>query len=336
MFSLLHAQSADELWLKAADWFRPDGMACRQSGRGGDTLEVLHAALSLDDPRQRWVGVREPAMSPAFAIAEVVWILAGRNDSAFLNYFNQRLPDFAGTGDTYHGAYGFRLRNAFGVDQLKRAAAALRGQTHSRQVVLQIWDSQRDLPFPDGKPVNRDIPCNVISMLKVRSGRLEWTQVMRSNDLFLGLPHNIVQFTTLQEVLAGWIGVDVGGYHHLSDSLHLYEHDDYILEHAKGEPCPRNEDRLNLPEQESEAAVQALSNMAEQIIQPAVLSGEVIRTLVCAKLPQGFRNLLAILTAEGCRRRGQLEDANRAIAECQNSCLLFLWDRWMKRKARQN
>lgn len=332
MFTLLHAQSADDLWLKAADWFRTDGLACRQTGRGGETNEVLHAALSLENPRQRWVGVREPAMNPAFAIAEVVWILAGRNDSVFLNYFNPRLPQFAGDGDTYHGAYGFRLRNAFGVDQLKRAAAALRGESHSRQVVLQIWDGQRDLPLPSGKPVDRDIPCNIVSMLKVRANRLEWTQVMRSNDLFLGLPHNIVQFTTLQEVLAGWIGVEMGGYHHLSDSLHLYEHDDYILKKANNTRCPRNEDHLSLPEEESETAIQTLSETAERIIQPAVPSGELLRVLTYTKLPQGFRNLLAILTAEGCRRRGKLEDANRAVAECQNYCLLFLWDRWVRRK----
>lgn len=45
---------------------------------------------------------------------------------------------------------------------------------------------------------------------------------MRSNDVHRGLPYNVVQFTTLQEVMAGWLGLEVGGYHHWSDSLHLY------------------------------------------------------------------------------------------------------------------
>ena len=80
-----------------------------------------------------------------------------------------------------------------------------------------------DFPSDNGLPVADDIPCNICSMLKVRNGRLEWSQIMRSNDIFLGLPHNFVQFMTLQEVLAGWIGIEPGTYTHFADSLHLYE-----------------------------------------------------------------------------------------------------------------
>mgnify|MGYP001616510912 FL=1 len=48
----------------------------------------------------------------------------------------------------------------------------------------------------------------------------------RSNDFILGLTYtNIVQFTTLQEVLASALGVDIGPYTHISTSLHLYEDD---------------------------------------------------------------------------------------------------------------
>ena len=87
----------------------------------------------------------------AFALAEVVWIMRGRNDSAFLNYFNRQLPLRAGHGATYNGAYGQRLRAAFGFDQLERAYLALRHNPNSRQVVLQIWNPQRDLPDQTGR-----------------------------------------------------------------------------------------------------------------------------------------------------------------------------------------
>lgn len=62
-------------------------------------------------------------------------------------------------------------------------------------------------------------------MFNIRDGRLDWTQIIRSNDIFLGLPHNLVQFTTLHEVMAGWLGVQMGSYNQLSNSLHLYEKD---------------------------------------------------------------------------------------------------------------
>ena len=35
---------------------------------------------------------------------------------------------------------------------------------------------------------------------KVRQGKLEWSQIMRSNDVLLGMPYNFIQFTGLQEI----------------------------------------------------------------------------------------------------------------------------------------
>lgn len=46
--------------------------------------------------------------------------------------------------------------------------------------------------------------------------------VMRSNDVFLGLPHDIFCFTMLQEMLARTLGMELGVYKHAVGSLHLY------------------------------------------------------------------------------------------------------------------
>ena len=63
-----------------------------QPSRGGGTKEILHAAITINDPRQRWVSSRQSPLNVAFAIAEVVWIMTGRNDLAFLKAWNSRLP----------------------------------------------------------------------------------------------------------------------------------------------------------------------------------------------------------------------------------------------------
>src|SRR5437879_1150771 len=118
-------------------------------------------------------------MNIAFALEEVVWIMAGRNDSSFLNYYNTELPKYCGNGPIYHGAYGHRLRKRFGIDQVVRAYEALRRNPDSRQVVIQIWDSIVDLPAADGKPSSEDIPCNIVAMLKVRDKQLGPTQGSR-------------------------------------------------------------------------------------------------------------------------------------------------------------
>src|SRR5262245_51748089 len=110
MFRVFEGQTADEVWQKIAATLNSGGNSDEQPSRAGPTREILHAAISIADPRQRWVMSRRPPINPAFAIAEVVWIMTGRNDAAFLNYFNRALPKFAGECPAYHGAYGYRIR----------------------------------------------------------------------------------------------------------------------------------------------------------------------------------------------------------------------------------
>ena len=135
------AASADEAWLLAVDAIKDGTGVLRQNGRGGYTSELLHVTIHVHDSRQRWVVSRIPALSVAFAVVEVIGILNGRRDSAYLNFFNPLLPNFAGTGAEYHGAYGFRLRSSVGFDQLERASNALKANGDGRQIVLQIWDA---------------------------------------------------------------------------------------------------------------------------------------------------------------------------------------------------
>lgn len=274
-------------------------------------------------------------MNPAFALAEIVWILNGRNDSAFLNFFNSRLPEYAGRGPTYHGAYGHRLRTPGSLDQLRRASAALRARPDTRQVVLQIWNSRLDLPRRDGAPVAKDIPCNICSMLKVREGVLEWMQIIRSNDVFLGLPHNIVQFTTLQEVIAGWIGVKPGAYHQLSDSLHAYVQD---LRSLQGGPkvthrC-RNEDALALPERESLRVFRELARRVDKLTTGLLKERSLRRLAEWPTVPLGYQNMVRVLVAEAARRRPLQTVADDIMTDCSNPVYVALWNNWLARLRR--
>ena len=46
---------------------------------------------------------------------------------------------------------------------------------------------------------------------------------MRSNDVFLGLSHDIFAFTMLQEMIAKKLNIELGKYRHSVGSLHLYD-----------------------------------------------------------------------------------------------------------------
>ena len=121
MITVFQDATADKVWQKAATSFRNGNIGRNQASRAGNTNEIIHAAFTIEDPRQRWVISRFPAINPAFAIAEVVWIFLGREDAHFLRYWNKQLDRYAGLGSKYYGAYGNRLRNHFKIDQIDRA-----------------------------------------------------------------------------------------------------------------------------------------------------------------------------------------------------------------------
>jgi len=325
------AESADEVWRLAAHSLLALTEDYYQPSRLGPMREMLNSNFAIHDPRQRWVFSREPAINPAFAIAEVVWILRGRKDSAFLNFWNPALPKFAGQGDYYHGAYGHRLKYNLGFDQLERAYQVLSENPDSRQVVLQIWDGQIDFPHSNAAPVAADIPCNICSLLNIRNGRLEWTQIMRSNDLFLGTPHNFVQFTSLQEVLAGWLGVKIGSYIQLSNSLHCYEHDVENFQISEVKKVVTNTDDLSLPKEEADEALLVVEKSMDRCREADLKVEEFSRLLNCENIPEGYRNMFLIVAADSARRRGWNDQVQEAISNCTNRCLVAAWSNWSER-----
>ena len=179
MISTYSGPTADSVWRQMADDFRKSRGAHIQESRGGTTNEILHAAISIEDPRQRWVTSRKPPLNIAFALAEVVWIMTGRNDLEFLRYWNNQLVNYVGSAPDLHGSYGHRLRVHQGTDQMKRVYETLCHNPDTRQAVLQIWDSKLDLPQEDGMPSSPHIPCNVVAIQRLcassaRSSRFVW------------------------------------------------------------------------------------------------------------------------------------------------------------------
>lgn len=329
---LFRGSTADDVWRQAYGALTEAAVrSTPQPSRAGDTFELLHAVLEIDDPRQRWILSRRPAINPAFAIAECVWILSGSNDAGVLNYWFPGLPEFRGKSPEYSGAYGYRLRKHFGIDQVHRACEALAADPASRQVVLQLWDGPSDLPLADGRPRCADVPCNVVSLLKVRDGRLEWTQVMRSNDVHRGLPYDLVHFTVLQEVMAGWLGLEVGGYHHWSDSLHVYLNDRARFSCGEVPTLGPNTDSLAISHALGDALIADLYRRMVELTAPEVTENQLAELIALPDAPVGYQNLFRVLGAESARRRGRQDQAQAIMASCSNPQLWQAWSAWWAR-----
>lgn len=330
MIKIFDGETADEVWTKSASELFSYKSTASQMGRGGVTEEILQAVYTIQNPRQRWVLSRQPSLNPAFAIAEVIWILSGRNDASFLTFWNTSLGKYSGNAEYYHGAYGYRLRKSHGLDQLERAYLSLQNNPNSRQTVLQIWHPAADFPQIDGSPANPDIPCNICALLKIRNDKLEWTQILRSNDVIRGVPYNFVQFTSIQEVLAGWLGVDVGSYNHLSDSLHLYQKDQdkFCINNVKD---IANSDSLCLPKNESDIALADVNNRTDILIDSNLSRVDLLTLVKDNDLHTAYYNLFLILAAETARRRGWIGDIDAIISKCSNLLLIHIWNKWFER-----
>lgn len=192
-----------------------------QNSQHGDTLEMPSpASICYLNPRERILFDKDRASNPFLNLFEALWILAGRNDVGFLSRLVERMGNYSDNGETYYGAYGYRMRNDEqnrNCDQIEEAIRRLTKNPNDRQVVLTIR-TPNDM-FYYGK----DQPCNMQVACKIRNGSLNIHVFNRSNDFIWGMTGtNVVQFSMLQEYLAGRIGVAVGTYHQTTDSMHVY------------------------------------------------------------------------------------------------------------------
>jgi thymidylate synthase len=331
MISLWADDDANEVWFQLAREFARRTDLVPQQSRCGDVFELMHTCITIRDPRKRWIVARQPAINPAFAIAEVVSLMTGRNDAQFLNFWNSELPKYSGICDNYLGAYGYRLHSHFGFDQIRRAVDALAANPNSRQVVLQLWDASVDLPFADGVPRCEDVPCNTEAMLKIREGKLEWMQVVRSNDLYRGLPYNIVQFTSLQEIIAGWLGLGIGSYNHLADSLHVYAPDYSAVCTAGHCATAANTDVLSEGYEVSVNLFREIERRMDAFARGTHDAQEILSLSDMPDAPTAYRNLLCVLGAHAARKNRLHDSSSVILSQCTNPMLNQICHSWLSR-----
>lgn len=157
--------------------------------------------------------------NPYFHFMDALWLLAGRNDVAFLSQWLESIKDYSDNGVIFHGAYGYRLRRE---NQINTVINRLVDEPDTTRAVLQMYDFQIDAHYK-----GKDLPCNVVIMLGVQNGKLNMTVCNRSNDMIWGAyGANVVQFSMLLEYLAAMVGVDVGWYIQMSNNAHVYPDND--------------------------------------------------------------------------------------------------------------
>jgi thymidylate synthase len=184
----------------------------------GETLELGSVLLRLSNPRAR-LSQTEKKGKVFSGLGELLWYLARSNDLKFIAYYLKQYEQDSEDGKTIFGAYGPRIFSLHGHDQMSNVVALLSEKPESRRAVIQLFDAG-DLAQP-----RKEIPCTCSLQFMIRSGKLNMATVMRSNDAYLGLSHDVFAFTMIQEILARILKVDLGVYSHFVGSLHIYTKD---------------------------------------------------------------------------------------------------------------
>jgi thymidylate synthase len=206
------------------------------SVRGSNITELRNRLIVLERPQERCLVTPSRHNNIFATIAETMWVLAGRNDLAFLSHYLPRARDFSDDGQTWRAAYGPRLRNWHGVDQLRENLTLMRNEMSTRRAVVSIFDPAVD--FIDSK----DIPCHNWIHWLVRDDRLHMNVAVRSNDIMWGFSGiNAFEWSVLHELMATWLNVNAGEITFFASSFHLYEYHEQrahtIVEQFPGITC---------------------------------------------------------------------------------------------------
>lgn len=182
----------------------------------GSNTELSGVLLELKNPIAR-LSRTETKGTVFSCLGELLWYLSATDSLAFIARYVPAYRQFSDDKRTLYGAYGPRLFRMRGINQIRNVINLLKKRPHSRQAVIQLFNAE------DIVKKRKDVPCTCTIQFMVRRGRLNVLTNMRSNDVFLGLPHDIFAFTFLQEIVARSLGVKLGSYKHAVGSLHLYD-----------------------------------------------------------------------------------------------------------------
>lgn len=198
-------------------------------------------------------------------VAEQIWFLSGqRKPDIFLRDFTKIWDDFTNPGDVVTVAYGYRWRKHFGRDQIKLLIDLLQKEPSSRHGVVITWD-----PALDGLSSfkKKNVPCPYTFTVNIIGGRLHFHNIVRSNDVILGMPADVAGFALLAYILAQKLGVRPGIYSHSISNAHIYD-----IHYPAAEEITRRKNEhqninLILPPKSFERAEKLDKGLAEEIIE---------------------------------------------------------------------
>lgn len=239
----------------------------------GNTLEFRNVQFNIHDINENIVAIRN--LSASYLFGEWLWYFNGINDVSFISAFGSMWKKLSDDGITANSAYGYIMKYKFGFDQIEKIIELLKKDPNSRRAVI-------NLNTPNEKVIEtKDEPCTIALTFYIRDNKLNCTCMMRSNDIWFGLPYDMAFFMELQKYIADRLNVGYGIYTHFAISLHAYIRD---LDKIK-----------NIVENPKQVLIKY---DRKKFLENNVLIGNVIKIVSKTCSPEFIKKLLLILAKE--------------------------------------
>lgn len=214
---MIKAKTADELFDKV--WYE---LTRKDNLTKDDTIaaEIINANLVLTDPTRNTMCNCIRKMPIRYAIGELLWYNSRNITTKSIAPFSKFWETISDDKKTVNSNYGYCIKDKFGFDQWEMVKKLLKQNPNTRHAVLHIKEA-RDLV----KNPSKDVNCTIALQFFIRKGKLHLITTMRSNDVWLGLPYDLFNFTCMQIQMAMELDIPVGTYYHNAGSLHLYRRD---------------------------------------------------------------------------------------------------------------
>lgn len=214
--TIKYACDIDDAWLY---WYNKlYTQDFEMSSRDGDVIgEVVNAITVITDPVMNIMRNDTRKLSMKYAVGEMLWYMSGNKGLSEIQKYTQAWNRMSDDGETVNSNYGWCIKHKYGFDQWEYVRELLRKSPETRQAIIHIKTAD--------DTESKDVNCTVCLQFFIREGKLYATTYMRSNDIWLGFPYDVFQFTCMQILMSMELGVGIGTYTHIVGSLHLYKRD---------------------------------------------------------------------------------------------------------------
>ena len=249
----------------------------------GAIHELLDVELVLSDPRKSVLSLPIRNMSRRYAAGELLCYIRGTNKKEDFAFYSKSWNKLANPDGTINSAYGYRMFHRIDNSDVPQstenrfhyALTQLLENPETKNAVIMLRDDSDIDPEHQ-----KDRCCTLCLCFNIRDGKLNCRTIMRSQDLWLGLPYDVFCFTRLMQIMLYNYNascedgkeVQLGTYTHQVLNLHLYEKDWLTLKDY--EPIALNpEQGYQFPEYtaKSESDMLSLLIWEEQVrTQPSI------------------------------------------------------------------